>query len=373
MARSVEQIKTPAGDPAWQVRGYAEVRSLLADQRVGRGHPDPARAARYSDVDLAGRPASGSESEYTDHGQWRKAMNKVFSPQNLEQLTPTVMSIAERLAKDLAGRQPPADLNEAFSTPLTSEVMCALLGVPTDDIALFRHWTAEGAQNSDMERSMRGIRGLMSYVTNLVSRYRTGPGDNPVSMLVRADQDGSGNNLGKIVKLVSGMLAFGRETPASVIDWGVMLLLTNPEQRRLLQEDPQLAQGAAEEVLRKFKPPAATDRGLMRYAFADLEAGGELIKAGDMVLLDVMAANHDPEVFPDPERFEITRTPNPHLTFGYGFCMCTFTRLARSEIAAPLTTLLSQLPGLRLDEPPDQLKMKDHLRSGGLTRLPVSW
>src|ERR1017187_1725197 len=343
MARSVEQIKPPAGDPAWPVRGYAEVRSLLADQRVGRGHPDPARAARYSDVDLAGRPASGSESEYTDHGQWRKAMNKVFSPQNLEQLTPTVMSIAERLAKDLAGRQPPADLNEAFSTPLTSEVMCALLGVPTDDIALFRHWTAEGAQNSDMERSMRGIRGLMSYVTNLVSRHRTAPGDTPVSLLVRADQDGSGNNLGKIVKLVSGMLAFGRETPASVIDWGVMLLLTNPEQRRLLQEDPQLAQGAAEEVLRKFKPPAATDRGLMRYAFADLE------------------------------RFEIPRTPNPPLTFGYGFYMCNFTRLARSEIAASLTTLLSQLPGLRLDEPPDQLKMKDHLRSGGLTRLPVSW
>jgi pentalenolactone synthase len=169
------------------------------------------------------------------------------------------------------------------------------------------------------------------------------------------------------------MLAFGRETPASVIDWGVMLLLTNPGQRRLLTDDPGLALGAAEEVLRKFKPPAATDRGLMRYAYADIEADGQLIRSGDMVLLDVMAANNDPAVFPDPERFDITRSPNPHLTFGYGFYMCNFTRLARAEIATSLQALLSQLPDLELAEPPSQLRMKEHLRSGGLTQLPVTW
>ncbi|MBV9449446.1 MAG: cytochrome P450 [Streptosporangiaceae bacterium] len=373
MGRSIERIETPAGDPAWQVCGYADVKALLADQRVGRGHPDPGSAPRYSKEDLSGRPAGGSESEYADHARWRRAMTRVFSPSSFERLAPAIRDIAERSVRRLAARKPPVNLNEEFSTPLASEVMCELLGMPTEDIGLFKAWTEEGAQNSDIERAMGGITRLMSYVADVVRRKRENPGDDAVSMLLAAESHPSKVHEGKIVKLVGGMLAFGRETPASVMDWGAMLLLTNPDQRRLLQENPALATGAVEEVLRKFKPPAATDRGLLRYAHTDIDVGGVRIRTGDMLLLDVMTANHDDEIFHDPDKFDIKRDPNPHLTFGHGFYICNFTKLARLEIGTALASLFSELPELQLAEPPTQLQLKDHLRTGGLERLPVTW
>lgn len=373
MARPIERITTPAGDPAWHITRHAEVKALLGDQRIGRAHPDPAHAGRYSAEDIAGRPAGGSESEYTEHAWWRKAMNRVFSPAGLERWTPVVEKTARQLAGELSTRPVPADLNDGYSTPLASQVMCTVLGVPVGDIARFREWTEEGAQATDIERSLGGIRLLMSYAHGLVAQRRGQAGDDVISVLLAAGTEKPGIHEGRVVKLVAGMLAFGRETPASVIDWGVLLLLTNPEQRRLLQAEPSLAPQAVEEVLRLFKPPAATDQGLLRYAHDDIDVNGTAIGAGDMVLLDLMAANHDSDVFPDPEQFVINREPNPHLTFGHGFYMCNFTRLARTEIGIALTTLFGQFPALELAEPASQLQLKHHLRTRGLECLPVTW
>lgn len=373
MRRPIERIHTPAGDPAWHVTGYGEVRTLLADQRLGRAHPDPARAGRYSATDIAGRPAGGSETEYTEHAWWRKAMNKVFSPAALERLAPAVRGIADRALADLRGRPLPADLGTDYTTPLTSQVMCALLGVPTSDVAKFKDWTEQGAEATDVQRSLGGIQRLMAYADALVRQRGREPGSDVVSMLLQAGKEPPRVHAGRTVKLVAGMLAFGRETPASVIDWGALQLLTSPEQRDLLVADPALVRGAVEETLRMFKPPAATEKGLLRYAHEDVSIGETQIAKGDMVLLDLMAANHDPGVFADPGRFDITRDPNPHLTFGYGFYMCNFTKLARIEIGAALGTLFCGLPKLELAEPPEQLRIKDHLRTGGLDRIPVTW
>jgi pentalenolactone synthase len=373
MAEPIERITTPAGDSAWHITGHPDVKALLGDQRLGRAHPDPATAGRYSADDIAGRPAGGSETEYSEHAWWRKAMNKVFSPAGLERWTPAVEKIARQVAGQLALRPTPADLNDAYSTPLASQVMCTVLGVPTSDIERFREWTEEGAQATDLERSLGGIRLLMSYARDLVTQRRGRDGNDIISVLLAAGTGPPGIHEGRVVKLVAGMLAFGRETPASVIDSGALLLLTHPEQRRLLQDEPSLMPRAVEEILRHFKPPAATDKGLLRYAHEDLEASGNAIRAGDMVLLDLMAANHDRDVFPEPGRFIVDREPNPHLTFGHGFYMCNFTRLARAEIGIALGTLLEQFPDLDLAAPPSQLQLKSHLRTGGLERLPVTW
>jgi cytochrome P450 len=373
MGRSIERIETPAGDPAWWVGGYAEVKSLLGDQRLGKAHPEPAQAGRYSSVDLAGRPIGGSDTEYAEHTEWRRSMNKVFSPQNLERMTPVIREIATELAADLSSKNRPANLSDAYSTPLSSRVICLLLGVPFEDIEQFREWTAEGAQAADIERAMTGIRLLMSYVAGLMRRRQKQPGEDAVSQLFAARTDPSKLYEGRVAKLVSGMLAFGRETPASSLDWGALLLMSNPDQLELLRENPALMAGAVEEILRLFRPPAATREGLVRYAHEDIEAGEVTFRRGDMVLLDLVAANHDERVFPDPDRFDITRSPNPHVSFGHGFYMCNFTRLARAELDVGLGTLFDRLPTLRLATAPDQLAVKEHLRSGGLAELPVTW
>ncbi len=378
MGRTVERIETPAGDPAWHVTGYAEVKALLVDQRVGRGHPDPARAARYSADQLAGRPAGVSASEYAEHALWRRAMNSVFSPAGLEQMLPTIRRVAAEVAAALVSADAgpdagPVDLNEHYSMPLTSQVMCALLGVPADDIERFREWSEEGAQATDVQRSMSGMRLLMAYAADLVTRRRATADDDIVSVLVAAAREGEKVRTGRVVKLVAGMLAFGRETPAAVIDWGTMLLLTHPEELRVVLDEPALMPGAVEEVLRLFVPHAATDDGLLRYAHTGFDVGPVRIEAGDMVLLDVMRANRDPAVFSDPDRFDVRRSPNAHLTFGSGFYMCNFTKLGRAEIGIGMATLFERVPGIRLATAPERLAQKENLRVGGLAKLPVAW
>jgi len=134
MIQTVEQVETPAGDPAWHIGRYPQVKALLADSRLGRAHPDPARASWYSRDDVAGRPARGAETEYADHAGWRKAMNKVFSPSGLERMIPAVRTVAGQVADEMAAATPPADLNDSFAIPLTSRVMCTLLGIPAEDI-----------------------------------------------------------------------------------------------------------------------------------------------------------------------------------------------------------------------------------------------
>lgn len=373
MIQPIERVETPAGDPAWHIGRYPHVKALLADDRLGRAHPDPARAGWYSKDDVAGRPASAAGSEYTEHAGWRKAMNKVFSPSGLERITSVVPAVAAQVADEMAATGPPADLNASYSIPLTSRVMCTLLKIPAEDIERFRAWTEEGAHADDMARSAAGMKLLMSYVSGLVARRRADPGPDAVSVLVANGGDGGKGYLGRVVKLLGGMLAFGRETPASVINWGAMLLLTNASQRDLLSREPLLMNRAMEEILRLFKPHAATDLGLVRYAHTDIVVGEVTIRAGDMVLLDVMLANRDHEVFPDPDRFDITRDPNPHLTFGSGFYMCNFTKLGRAEISTGLTTLLSRFPSLEMAGQASELKYKENMRTGGLVGLPVTW
>ena len=124
MGRSIERIETPAGDPAWHVVGHSAVKALLADQRIGRGHPEPHRAARYSADQFAGRPATSSKDEYADHAWWRKAMNTVFSPGALERMTPTVVACAAA---------------ELPSTAAAMASLTTLIQIPLSDLGFGRN------------------------------------------------------------------------------------------------------------------------------------------------------------------------------------------------------------------------------------------
>jgi pentalenolactone synthase len=369
----IQLIRTPAGDPAWRITRHSVVKDLLADARLGLTHPNPSAASWYSKVDLAGRPMGRSGSEYEEHTWWRRAMNKVFSPQRLRERAPRIQQIADDLSARLSRQPSPADLRELFTVPLCSRIICELLDVPYDQIDRLRDWSEQGAYAADIRRSMEGIRAQMMYVVRLVGERGRDPGDDLISELLALDIRKAKLYQGRVVKLVSGMLGFGRETPAATIDSAVVLLLTHPDQRDLLRREPVRLADAIEEILRLFRPPAASQGGLLRYAHTDIAVGDTSIRSGDMVILDIVAANHDPSVFAGPDRFDITRRPNPHLGFGHGFYMCNFSALARVELEIALTTLLDRFPGLSLAEPPERLTVKSHLRTGGLAHLPVRW
>jgi cytochrome P450 len=374
MTATISRILTPAQSEAWHVVGHAEAKALLADERIGLSHPDPSSAAWYRNDDVAGRPHGGSDREYAEHRIWRRSMALVFSNARLTAAAADAGDVAAEILRDVAARERPVDLISAYAIPFASRIILGMMDIPVSDLELFQRWSSEGAVTGDLSRALDGMQQMLSFVMRLARERRGGNRTDVISHLMReVAASNSPKDNTRAVKLLAGMLAFGRETPAAALVSGVLLLLTHPEQRDRLVADPSLVPSAVEEILRFFPPPAATPDGLLRYAHTEFTVGDRVIRQGDMLLIDIFRANFDERVFAEPERFDIARQPNPHLAFGAGPYMCNFAKLARLELAAGLGALFSRMPDLDLAVPASELRYKGHLRTRVLESLPVAW
>ncbi|MGE5288806.1 MAG: hypothetical protein ACM3ML_16730 [Micromonosporaceae bacterium] len=159
----IHRVRTPAGDPAWLVTGYEEVRRLLADERLGRSHPDPASAARLGESALFGGPLGNYDTEHADMARMRALMQPHFSPKRMRALRPRVEELTAYLLDRLAGQGSPADLHQALALPLPILVICELLGVPYADRGQFRAWSEAVGDVLDRGRSEQGLAALFSY------------------------------------------------------------------------------------------------------------------------------------------------------------------------------------------------------------------
>ncbi|WP_020667575.1 cytochrome P450 [Amycolatopsis nigrescens] len=362
----IVRVRTQTGDHGWLVTRHAEVRQLLLDRRLGRTHPDPDNAPRAGEHPLLGATdLYEHETEWEEHAQMRTLLTPYFSAKRMRDLRPRVEAQVERLLDGLASERPPVDLHAAFSLPLPLQVLCELLGVPYSDRERFMALVYEMGDADDRRRSVAGQDALFGYMGELVVRKRADPGDDVISGLCSdglADEE---------VAAMAGMLLFaGHESTAGQIDLGVVLLLTNPDQHELVLRNPDLAGTAVEEMLRAAE---TSGTGFPRYAREDIELAGVTVLAGEMVLLDLGTANSDERVFAAPGRFDVTRKPNPHLTFAHGMWHCLGAPLARMQLRAVFAALIPRFPALRLAVPPAQLRMTGNQFIGGLAELPVSW
>ncbi|MGH3719499.1 MAG: cytochrome P450 [Pseudonocardiaceae bacterium] len=365
----ITPVRTPAGDVAWLVTGYAEVKALFADPRLGRSHPDPQHAARISDSAFLGGPTGEAATEAADHTRMRRLVTPAFSARRMHALRARIAELVETLLDQLAEQTPPADLHEALSFPLPALVICELLGVPYADRDQFRAWSAGIANFTDRPASAAALGQLVSYMHRLMAHKRAHPGQDVISDLLAAQDQGQlGDD--QIAELATVLLFVGHETTVTRIDYGTLLLLTHPDQRAALHRDPELVAGAVEEILRVAAPVGG---GLSRYAHDDIDIAGVTIRTGDAVLLSSSVANRDLAAFADPDRFDITRTAGPHLSFGYGPRFCIGAGLARLELHAVFTALPRRFPTLELAVPLEELQLRSDLSTGGLTALPVTW
>jgi cytochrome P450 len=379
MTEPALRTRTPAGDPAWLVTDYDLVRRLLADPRLGRDHPDPPAAPRYSESALFGRPQPVSPTAAADHARMRRLLTPWFSARRLDALRPRVRELVGGLLDELATAGPPADLHEAVSFPLPALVICELLGVPYADRADFRRWSDEAADMTDQQRSYAGLGALFGYLSELVAAKLDDPGEDVLSGLIEAHRaDPHDLPLDAVAQLGAGLLFAGHETTVAAIDKGVVLLATNPDQRAALRADPALVEPAVEEILRSDIPtrppgPAGTDTGLARWASAEIDLGAVRIAAGDLVLLGLHQANESSRVVGERPGFTVDRRPNPHVTFGYGARFCIGAPLARLELRELFGALLQRFPGLDLAVPVADLRPRTGRLTGGLQELPVTW
>jgi cytochrome P450 len=309
------------------------------------------------------------------HTRIRGVLSRAFTPRMVERLRPRVLELVDQHLDACEATGGPFDLIEHLAGPLPSEVICELLGVPMADQPQVEKWTADIAgtvqpviPDEALAAGDRTIVEFHDYLRRLVDERKHDPRDDLLSVLVRAEEQEGRLDEDELVSFAVTVLGAGTETTTNLIGVGALALLQSPDQLALMQQDPSRVADAVEELLR-FESPVAM--AFPRVATADMVLGGEEIVEGELIALLIGAANHDPAVFPDPDRLLIERPGRkPSLAFGQGAPYCMGAALARIEGEIALRRLLcDRMPGLALVD--EDLEWRASFNLRGLERLLV--
>ncbi|MGW6499258.1 cytochrome P450 [Nonomuraea angiospora] len=359
------------GSTPWLVTTYAEQRALLADPRVS------------ADVTRAGYPiqaprigAGGTISfimmDDPEHARLRRMVQAQFTVRRTESLRPAVQKIVDDLIDDLLAGPKPVDLVEAFALPVPSLVICALLGVPYADHDFFQENSKTVIRRSATPEERAAASGrLFEYLDTLMGDKLADPADDLLSKLAERVKGGELTRQ-EAAQMGVLLLIAGHETTANMIALGTLALLRHPGQLALLRhnDDPRLVASAVEELLRYLN---ITHSGRRRVALADIEIGGQVIRAGEGMIMANDIANRDPAIFPDPDELDIRRDARRHVAFGFGVHQCLGQPLARMELQVAYSTLYRRVPSLRLAAELEQIPFKHDGQVYGVYELPVTW
>ncbi|GGX74354.1 cytochrome P450 [Streptomyces minutiscleroticus] len=348
----------------WLVPHHADVSALLRDRRLGRTYRH-----RFAHEDF-GRTAPPPEHEpfhtLNDHGMLdleppdhtriRRLVSKAFTPRTVDKLRPYV----HRLASELVGELVAAgggDLVTAVAEPLPVAVIAEMLGVPESDRAQLRPWSADICGmyelNPPEEVARRAVRASVefsAYLRELIASRRREPGEDLVSGLIAAHDEGDRLTEQEMVSTCVLLLNAGHEATVNATANGWWALFRNPDQLAALRADRSLLPTAVEELLRYDTPLQFFER----WVLDEIEIDGTVIPRGSEVALLFGSANHDPAVFEEPGRLDLSRTDNPHISFGAGIHYCIGAPLARIELAASLGALLDLAPTMRPAAEPER-------------------
>ncbi|MGW3074584.1 MULTISPECIES: cytochrome P450 [unclassified Kitasatospora] len=361
------------GRVVWFVTGYPEARQLLADPRISadRQRPDyPAVAPRFQ-AEVAKRLVLIG-MDPPAHDEHRRLLNPDFSRKRVESLRPVVQDIVDHHVDRMLRTGPPADLVRDFALPVPSRVISEVLGLPHEDLEFFQDASRRLLQATTGEESQEAGRELIGYLDALATRRRTEPGPGLIGRLAREEVATGRLSHADLVQIALVILVAGHETTASTIALGAITLLDHPEQLARMQADPDTVPAVVEEILRCV---AVTDLAGVRVATADIPVAGQVIRAGEGVLLSATMANRDSRVHRDPQAFDTGRTGRRQLSFGYGIHQCLGQSLARLELEIAFSTLFTRIPTLRLAVPADRLPTRPP-GSGtvqGVNEMPVTW
>jgi cytochrome P450 len=309
-----------------------------------------------------------------DHRRLRRLVSKAFTPRMIERLRPRIQEIADDLLDSVvpAGE---AELVSAFAFPLPITVIAELLGVPPANRDQFREWSdamvRPALAAAELERFGLQMTEFVRYLHELFQERQREPGEDLVSALVAVEDGGDTLSEEELSSMVALLIVAGHETTVSLIGNATLALLTHPEQRILLEQDPSLLPRAVEELIRYDGP---VERTLTRWAAVDVELRGRTIRRGEAVIVLLGAADRDPDRFEAPDSLDLTAERGiRHLGFGRGSHFCLGAPLARLEAEIALGTLLRRLPGLRLAVPEDELRWRPVPLFRSLVALPVAW
>ncbi|MET7304249.1 cytochrome P450 [Embleya sp. NPDC005575] len=368
---SLHKVTLYDGRPAWVVTKHEAARRLLADPRLSsdRTHADfPSTSPRLRA--LRDRRPGFISLDPPEHGPRRRMTIAEFTVRRIKAMRPDVERIVHDAIDDLLAAGPPADLVELFALPVPSMVICRLLGVPYADHDFFQDASRQLLQATDGSDARAARDRLERYLDGLITVLRAKPAPGLLSTLVTEQLATGAIEREELVSTAILLLVAGHETTASMTSFSVITLLEHPDQHAALRADPTLVPGAVEELLRYL---AIADVAGGRFATADIEIDGQLIRAGDGVIVTNSIANRDASVFEDPDTFDVHRSARHHIAFGYGVHQCLGQNLARLELEVILTALFERIPTLRPAVPVEQLTLRPGTTIQGVNELPVTW
>ncbi|MBZ5710516.1 cytochrome P450 [Nannocystis pusilla] len=368
----VAHIRLPSGDRAVLLTRYADVRQLLADPRFSHqlAQEGAARIATNESGTVFENEAAASLVD--GHQRWRRLLNKSLIAKRVSAMQPRIEAMTEQLIDDMTRQGSPADLLGAVGFPLPVWVICELLGMPGVDRDKLAYWsnTMLSVSHYTQAEIDAAQAEFARYFMAHIAAKRAEPGDDLLSELILAVDEGQHLTERELMMIGQGVLVAGHETTSNMIGKMMAMLLADRARWEQLVADPSLVRVAVEEVLR-FDANAGF--GLPRFLSEDVEVGGQTLPRGTTVICSMAAANRDDQAYERADAMDLRRSPNPHLTFGAGPHSCVGQALARTELQTVLSVLLRRLPTLELAVPAGSLARREGLLVGGLEGVPVRW
>ncbi|MGB9302523.1 MAG: cytochrome P450 [Mycobacterium sp.] len=377
--RAMTKVTMPFGGDVWVIHRYHACKQMLESPKFVRG--PFARGEQPTPYFVHFPDFLKTTIQFADppnHTRLRKLVAKAFTVRRIDKLRTGTQRIADELLDGMAAKGAPANLVTEFSLPLPIRVISELLGVPLSDRDKFVNWSKSTLATSGMteqEIAQAGVE-LYVYLAELVAARREEPRDDLLSALAAARDADDSLTDEEILTMAMVIIVGGFDNTANFINLGVVALLRNPDQLNILLADIDgVVPTAVEEVLRHghfaVGENVTGSGGLPPFAAAgDVEIDGMLIRKGEAALIDPAAANHDPAAFDNPGAFDVTRTPNRHLTLSHGIHHCLGAPLARMEMQVAIASLFKRFPTLRLAGDPEYAT--EYL-TAGMSVLPVTW
>ncbi|MBR0972928.1 MULTISPECIES: cytochrome P450 [Bradyrhizobium] len=370
---------TPFG--AFVASRHAEVSLVLRDKRFGKDYADRSKR-RYGD-DILAQPIFRNmshtmlQADPPDHTRLRGLVVKAFTARRVEDMRPRIQEVVDQTLDAICDRGQ-MDLIKDFAYRLPVTIICDMLGIPQDHREMFHTGSSEGVRilepspmtPDEIKQGNARIQMALMYFQQLFDLRRRDPGDDLITQLVQAEEDGNKLTNEELTANIMLLFVAGHETTVNLIGNGLLALHRNPDQLGLLKAQPDLITNAIEEFLRYDSSVQMTGR----VALEEIDdLGGKRIPKGESVLCLLGSANRDPAVYPDrPDRLDVTRQNVRPLSFGGGIHFCLGAQLARIEAEIAIATLLRRLPDLRIDDV-ENPEWRPTFVLRGLKRLPASW
>jgi cytochrome P450 len=355
------------------ITGYADAVAILRDRRFHSALSLIPQIQGMPDASLEERRPSILSMEGDEHARVRRLVAPAFTPAATRHLRPFMREVIEELLDSVAP-DGECDFVSAVCEPYPIPIICELLGAPRADWQLFSQWATDIFRifNQNLAEDLATIEQagaeLEEYVRALIDERRRQPGDDLLSVLIAAEEAGDRLSTDELVMLAEAVLMAGTDTTRNQLACSVALLCAHPDQWRLLVDDPSLAPRVVDETMRYL----GAVQGTVRVAAEDIEYRDVVFPRGALVFVSLAGGNRDPEVFPDPEVFDVTReTTVSHLTFGSGIHYCLGAHLARAELQEALTLVAARFPDLTSAGPVEW--KPENFGIWGPSRLPVRW